>query len=69
MYVCVLGVCVCFWFCNMVLCVISGLAANSLGLPDFDGFLLFWNVKKIKLELMVNVKMATFSAKFVPKNA
>ena len=28
-------------------------------------FFLFWNVKKVKVDLMVNAKMA----KFVPKNA
>ena len=32
-------------------------------------FFLFWNVKNIKVDLMVNVKMATLSAKFVLKNA
>ena len=30
---------------------------------------LFWNVKNLKVDLMVNVKMATLSAKFVLKNA
>ena len=35
------------------------------------GFFLFWNVKKriYLVDLMLNVKMATFSAKFVLKNA
>ena len=32
-------------------------------------FFLFWNVKNVKVDLLVNVKMATFSAKFVLKNA
>ena len=32
-------------------------------------FFLFWNVKDVKVDLMVNVKMATLSAKFVLKNA
>ena len=39
-------------------------------MPDFDVFFLFWNVKDVKVELMViDVKMATLSAKFVLKNA
>ena len=37
-------------------------------MPDF-GVFLFWNVKNVKVDLMVNVKMATLSAKFVLKNA
>ena len=32
-------------------------------------FFLFWNVKNVKKDLMLNVKMATLSAKFVLKNA
>ena len=32
-------------------------------------FFLFWDVKNVKVDLMVNVKMATLSAKFVLKNA
>ena len=39
-------------------------------MPDFDGF--FFSVlecKNVKVDLMVNVKMATLSAKFVLKNA
>ena len=32
-------------------------------------FFLFWNVKNVKVDLMVNVKMATLSAKCVLKNA
>ena len=32
-------------------------------------FFLFWNVNNEKVYLMVNVKMATLSAKFVLKNA
>ena len=35
---------------------------------DFDVFL-FWNVKNVKVDLMVNVIMATLSAKFVLKTA
>ena len=30
-------------------------------------FFLFWNVKNVKIDLMVNVKMATLSAKCVLK--
>ena len=30
---------------------------------------LFWNVNDLKLDLMVNVKMVTLSAKLVLKNA
>ena len=41
---------------------------NIFKMPDFDVFL-FWNVKNVKVDLMVNVKMATLSAKFVLKNA
>ena len=36
-------------------------------MPDFDVFL-FWSVKNVKVDVMVNVKMATLSAKFVLKN-
>ena len=32
-------------------------------------FFLFWNVKNVTGDLMLNVKMATLSAKFVLKNA
>ena len=32
-------------------------------------YFLFWNVKNVKVDIMVNVKMATLSAKFVLKNA
>ena len=32
-------------------------------------FFLFLNVKNVKVDLMVNVKMAILSAKFVLKNA
>ena len=32
-------------------------------------FFLFWNVKNVKVDLMVKVKMATLNAKFVLKNA
>ena len=31
------------------------------------GFFLFWNVENTKVDLMVNVKMATLSTKFVLK--
>ena len=40
---------------------------NISKMPDFDVFFLFWNVKNVKVDLMVNVKMATLSAKFVLK--
>ena len=36
-------------------------------MPDVDVFL-FWNVKIIKVDLMVNIKMAISSPKFVLKN-
>ena len=37
-------------------------------MPDFDVVVfLFWNVKNVKVDLMVNVKVATLSAKFVLK--
>ena len=42
---------------------------NISKMPYFDVFFLFWNVKNVKVDLMVNVKMATFSANFVLKNA
>ena len=32
-------------------------------------FFLFWYVKNVKVDLMVNVKMASLSTKFVLKNA
>ena len=32
-------------------------------------FFLFWNVQDVKVDIMVNVKMATFNAKLVLKNA
>ena len=32
-------------------------------------FFLFWNVKNVKVDFIVNVKMATLSAKLVLKNA
>ena len=41
---------------------------NISKMPDFDVFL-FWNVKNVKVDLIVNIKMATLSAKFVLKNA
>ena len=40
---------------------------NISKMSDFDVFFLFWNVKNVKVDLMVNVKMATLSAKFVLK--
>ena len=40
---------------------------NISKMPDF-GVFLFWNVKNVKVELMVNNEMATLSAKFVLKN-
>ena len=42
---------------------------NISKMPDFDGFFLFWNVKNVKVDLMVNVKIATLSAKIAVKNA
>ena len=42
---------------------------NISKMPDFDVFFLFWIVKNVKVDLMVNVKMATLSAKCVLKNA
>ena len=42
---------------------------NISKMPDFDVFFLFWNVKNVKVDLMVKVKMATLNAKFVLKNA
>ena len=42
---------------------------NISKMPDFNVFFLFWNVKNVKVDLMVNVKMGTLSAKFVLKNA
>ena len=42
---------------------------NISKMPDFDVFFLIWNVKNVKADLMVNVKMATLSVKFVLKNA
>ena len=41
---------------------------NISKMPDFDVFSVL-NVKNVKVDLMVNVKMATLSAKFVLKNA
>ena len=41
---------------------------NISKMPDFDVFL-FWNVKHVKVDHMVNVTMATLGAKFVLKNA
>ena len=38
-------------------------------MPDFDVFFLFWYVKNVKVDLVVNENMATFSTKFVLKNA
>ena len=40
---------------------------NISKMPEF-GVFLFWNVKNVKVELTVNDKMATISAKFVLKN-
>ena len=36
---------------------------------DWNGHMGIDNVKNVKVDLMVNVKMATLSAKFVLKNA
>ena len=32
---------------------------NISKMPGFDIFFLFWNVKNVKVDLMVNVRMAT----------
>ena len=40
---------------------------NISKMPDFDDFFLFLDGKKVKVDLMVNVKMAILSAKFVLK--
>ena len=42
---------------------------NISKMPDFDVFFCFGMKKNVKVDLMVNVKMATLSAKFVLKNA
>ena len=42
---------------------------NISKMPDLMGFFQFWSVKNVKVDLMVNVKMATLSAQFVLKNA
>ena len=39
---------------------------NNLKCQILMGFFLFWNVKNVKVDLMVNVKMPTLGAKFVP---
>ena len=36
-------------------------------MPDFEGIFLFWNVKNVRVDIIANKKMATLSAKFVPK--
>ena len=41
---------------------------NISKLLDFD-FFLFWNVKNVKVDFMVNVKIATLSANSALKNA
>ena len=41
---------------------------NISKMPDFDVFSVL-ECKNVKVDLMVNVKMATLSAKFVLKNA
>ena len=40
---------------------------NISKMPHFYGFFLLWNVKNVKVDLMVNVEMATISAKVVLK--
>ena len=40
---------------------------NISKMPDFDVLFLFWNVKNVKVDLMVNVKMARLNAKYVLK--
>ena len=43
---------------------------NVSKMPDFDGFFfLFWSVRNVKLDIIVNEKMATLNAKCVLKNA
>ena len=49
--------------------IIYTMKATFLKCQILMGFFLFWNVKNVKVDLMVNVKMATLSAKFVLKNA
>ena len=39
---------------------------NISKMPDIDVFL-FWNVRKVKVDVMVNDKMAILNAKFVLK--
>ena len=41
---------------------------NISKMPDFDVFFSVLECKNVKVDFMVNVKMATFSAKFVLKN-
>ena len=48
--------------------IIHTMKATFLKCQILMGFFLFWNVKNVKVDLMVNVKMATLSAKFVLKN-
>ena len=38
-------------------------------MTDFDGFFLFWSVRNVKVDIMVNEKMARLNAKCVQKNA
>ena len=61
------------FFCNhlflQVLTIIYH-EGNISKMPYFDGFfLLFWNVKSVKVDLVVNETMAALSAKYVLKNA
>ena len=42
---------------------------NISKMPDFDIFFFFWNGKNVKVDFMVNVKMATLRAQLVLKNA
>ena len=38
-------------------------------MPGFDGFFLFWNVGKVKVDLVVNEKNGTIKSKFIVKFA
>ena len=42
---------------------------NISKMPDFDVFFCLGTLKNVKVDLRVNVKMATLSSKFVLKNA
>ena len=44
--------------------IINTMKVIVIKMPDFD-FFLFWNVKDVKVDLMVKVKMVTLSTKLV----